>query len=218
MSRILAARGRDSECELLLRQVLEKSPDLLPAYCDLAALYLRHGRIDEAIETLTRGLRVAPEDPILQNNQGMCWMLRGENEDALRCFTGAATFAPQDARYRTNMAVILSMMGRYAEAQSLFEQVLPEKEARHNLDVIAGARHDSEHAIEEDRATRALDPATRSDAPVRPPDLPENLSHARSSRLEAILAKAGVAMSGPRPEAEVGLDILPNADSVRKEH
>ena len=149
MTRILAARGRDPECEQLLRRILRESPGCLPAYCDLAALYLRHGRIDEAIETLSRGLRIAPEDAVLQNNQGMCWTLKGEYRKALRRFTKAATVAPQDARYRTNMAVALSMIGRYDEAKSLFEQVVPEEDVHYNLSILASARNDSGRAIDE---------------------------------------------------------------------
>ena len=147
MAGILAGQGRDAECEPVLRRIVREHPRFLPAYCDLAELALRHRRADDAIETLSAGLRLAPRDPILLNNLGMCWILKREYGDALGVFTRAAGIMPQDARYRANMAVSLGMMGRYEESLSLYQQVVPTPDAHHNLGVIRRARGDLFAAI-----------------------------------------------------------------------
>lgn len=49
-----------------------------------------------------------------------------EYENALEMFTKAAGIMPENARYRTNMAVALSLMERYEESLFLFKQILLE--------------------------------------------------------------------------------------------
>ncbi len=139
-SRVLHGKGEDANCALALSNIIEKYPDFLPAYADLADLQVRHGKIGPAIKTLRGGLKVSPRDPVLHNNLGMCWMLKGEFSRALSSFICASAVNPQDARYRANMAAALGMLGRYEEALALFMQVLPKEDARHNLQVVRDAR------------------------------------------------------------------------------
>lgn len=148
-ARLLAAQGKDAECQFVLRRVIEEHPRYLPAYCELAELHLRHRGVEDAIATLSAGLGVSPQDPILLNNLGMCWMLKGDYDKALSMFTPAAAIAPQDARYRANMAASLGMMGRYDEALSLYQQVVPTTEAYYNLSVLCEARNDLDRDCKE---------------------------------------------------------------------
>lgn len=149
MARILAAQGRDPQCEMVLIRIIREHPRFMPAYCDLAELKLRNHNIDDAIQTLSAGLSVSPRDAILANNLGMCWMLKGDYDEALSMFTQAAGANPDDARFRANMAASLGLLGRYDEALSLYEQVIPIPDARHNLAVISAARGDDARAEQE---------------------------------------------------------------------
>ena len=144
MADILTTQGRDSESEVLLKRIIREYPEFLPAYNSLAELQMRQGRINEAIETINSGLRIRPEDPVLLNNLGMCWTIRRDYEKALAMFTTASGIMPENARYRANMAVALGLLGRYQESLSLFEQILPEEQAKHNIDVIRRFRKDAE--------------------------------------------------------------------------
>jgi len=144
MADILTTQGRDAESEVLLKRVIREYPEFLPAYNSLAELQMRQGRINEAIETINSGLRIRPEDPVLLNNLGMCWVVRRDYEKALEMFTTASGIMPENARYRANMAVALGLLGRYQESLSLFEQILPEKQANHNLDIIRKFKKDAE--------------------------------------------------------------------------
>jgi Flp pilus assembly protein TadD len=151
MARILAAQGKDGESRVVLSRVIQRHPHFMPSYCDLAELHLRHHRVDDAMESLRAGLRVSPEDPVLLNDLGMCWLLKRDYEQALNAFGQAAAISPYNARYRANMAFAAGMLGRYEETLSLYYQVMPEEDAHYNLGVICEARKDFERATAEFR-------------------------------------------------------------------
>ena len=140
MADILATQGRDSECEYVLKKIIQDNPKFLPAYNSLAELQMRTGKTIAAIETLQNALKINPDDPVLLNNLGMCWIVRRDYETALEMFTKAAGIIPENTKYRANMAVALGLMGRDEESLSLFKQTLPEDQANHNLSVLQNAR------------------------------------------------------------------------------
>ncbi len=154
MADVLAAQGRDPECEFVLKRIINEYPEFAPAYNSLAELQMRRQRTDAAIKTLDSALGINPEDPVVLNNLGMCRIVRGEYENALKVFTKAAGIAPENARYRANMAVAMGLLGRYEEALALFKQVVPEDQAERNLSVLREA----------EGATRPA-PATKSETP-----------------------------------------------------
>lgn len=136
MADILATQGRDKECEFVLKRIIQEHPEYLPAYNSLAELQMRQGRTNTAIETIHDAFHINSEDPVLLNNLGVCWIVRGDYKKALDLFTRAAGAKPENVRYRMNMAVVLALMARYDESLSLFRQVLPEDQASHNLSVL----------------------------------------------------------------------------------
>jgi len=146
MADILATQGRDSECGYVLKRIIQDNPKFLPAYNSLAELQMRQGHTNTAIETLQHALRINPEDTVLLNNLGMCWIVRRDYENALKMFTKAAGIMPENVKYRANMAVALGLMGRDEESLSLFMHVLPEDQASHNLSVLQEAREQAKPA------------------------------------------------------------------------
>jgi len=140
MADILATQGRDSECEYVLKRIIQDNPKFLPAYNSLAELQMRQGKTIAAIETLQHALTINPEDTVLLNNLGMCWIVRRDYENALKMFTKAAGIMPENVKYRANMAVALGLMGRDEESLSLFKQILPEDQANHNMSILREAR------------------------------------------------------------------------------
>jgi len=156
---ILATQGKDEPCRLVLLRLIRRHPRFMPAYCDLAELQLRRGAVDQAMVTLTAGLAADPRDQVLRNNLGMCWLLKGDSGKALEQFTQAAGDAPNDVRYRSNMAVALGMLDRDEESLALFKQVLSETDAEHNLQVLGGARSQGARAAEPSEQAEAPDPA-----------------------------------------------------------
>ena len=149
MSRILAAQHRDGECQRLLSQIIAESPNFMPAYNDLAELQMRQRRIDQAVSVLQAGLKRASNQPVLLNNLGMCNLLKGNYDEALKQFTAAAALVPDDSRFRANMATALGMLGRYEESLALYQQICAAADAHYNVAVLAEARHDSARATVE---------------------------------------------------------------------
>jgi Flp pilus assembly protein TadD len=137
---ILAAQGRDTECEFVLRRIIHEYPRYLPAYNSLAELHMRQGRANDAIETINIAISINPDDPLLLNNLGVCWIVCGEYEKALDMFIKSAGIRSENTRYRTNMALALGLIARYEESLSLYRQVLPEEQANHNLEVLKNAK------------------------------------------------------------------------------
>lgn len=140
MADILAAQGKDKECESVLSSCVRQHPGFAPAYNSLAELQMRQGRVADAARVLSGALQRWPDDPVLLNNLGMCFLLRRDYETALGHFTRAAASAPKSEKYRANMATCLGMLGRDAEALALLRQILPEEQAAHNADVLKRAR------------------------------------------------------------------------------
>ena len=139
MAEILAAQGKDNECEFVLRRCVGQYPSFTPAYNSLAEVRMRQGRIHQAADTLLKALAIRPQDPILLNNLGMCYLVQKHNEEALNCFTRAAGLVPESQKYRANMAAALGLLGRHEEAFALLQQVLPREQARNNADVLREA-------------------------------------------------------------------------------
>jgi len=136
MANILATQGKDSQCEFVLKRIIYEHPAFLAAYNSLAELKMRQGHTKAAIKTLQDGLDIDPEDTVLLNNLGMCWIILQDNEIALEMFTKAAGIMPENCKYRANMAVALGLMGRDEESLSLFNKVLPVDLANQNLAVL----------------------------------------------------------------------------------
>jgi Flp pilus assembly protein TadD len=140
MAEILAAQGKDKECEFVLRRCIQEYPRFTPAYNSLAELQMRQGRVHEAVAMLSKALEVRPKDPVLLNNLGMCLLLRKEYAQALDRFTQASGLVPESEKYRANMATALGLLGRYEESQALFEQTLTQPQARQNVEILRKAR------------------------------------------------------------------------------
>jgi len=139
MADILATQGKDVECEFVLRRCINQYPRFIPAYNSLAELQMRQGRVHQAADILLKALAIRPQDPVLQNNLGMCHLVKKQYEKALDRFTKAAGLVPESEKYRANMATALGLLGRHEEAFALLQQVLPEREARNNADVLRQA-------------------------------------------------------------------------------
>jgi len=156
MARILAGKGQDAQCRILLERIMTEHPDFMPAYCDMAELQMRNGWHEAAIRTLSAGLRRRATDTIIINNLGMCHLEDGDNAAALACFTQAAGLAPDNVRFRANMATALGLMGRYEESLALYKQILHPAEAHKNLGILCRARNDRVRAEEELNLAKAL--------------------------------------------------------------
>jgi tetratricopeptide (TPR) repeat protein len=149
LSRVYISQGREQEAQFILHNVTKKHPYYPEAYVELAEIHMRHRRVSTAIKTLSEGLVCLPKDHVITNNLGMCHLIRRNYRAAEGMFRTAAAIAPNNTRYRSNVALVLGLQGRYEEALALYKQVTNDIEAHFNLAVICDARNDRKRAAEE---------------------------------------------------------------------
>jgi Flp pilus assembly protein TadD len=142
LARVLAVQGRDSEARYVLQELIQRDAQYIPAYCDLAELHMRMGRLEEARKWLEKGLDVSPGDTRLTGNLGMTAMMAGDYEEAIVHFARAAEADNEESRHRGNMAVALGLLGRYDEAFAEYEKILPVATAHYNIAILAQSRND----------------------------------------------------------------------------
>jgi len=141
IAKIFIHQGRYNEAEVVLQKVINQNPKFMPAYNDLAEIKIRKRQTNEAIKILSKAVKKNSSDPQTLNNLGMCWIVRRKYEKALKIFTKAAGLAPENTRYRANMAVALGFLKRDEEALALYRQILPEEQANKNISIIRQARN-----------------------------------------------------------------------------
>lgn len=140
MTRILTVQGKEEQSEVILQRLINEYPNFVPAYSDLAELYMSIGRMDEAMELLDTGLRFSPADPVLLNNTGICHLMMGNHAAALVNFSKAVERMPREPQYRGNMAVALALQGRYEESLDAYRHIVTEAEAMENIHDIRTAQ------------------------------------------------------------------------------
>jgi len=156
LAKILVAQGRDDQAQFVLARLMHEHPKFIMAYIEQAEIHMRHDRNNAAETILSEGLAVLPKDPVLLNNLGMCYMFRRDYQRALAQFRTATAAAPDNARYRVNLALALGLLGRYEESLAVYKQALSADEAHFNLAVICEARNDHDRAVSEFRISRWL--------------------------------------------------------------
>jgi Flp pilus assembly protein TadD len=139
-ARILSSRRQDQACDALLTRLVAENPKFMAAYVLQAEVRMRMRLVDAAIATLRSALVISPNDDVLLNNLGVCYLMKPDCPSALRCFVKAAAQQPSNSRYRANMALALGLLGRQDEAASLYKLVVSVDDAEYNLALLNSAR------------------------------------------------------------------------------
>lgn len=158
LARVLSVQGRWAESSASLVACIERYPEFMPAYCDLAALHVTHRQYDEAAAILQRATEVVGDDAVVRNDLGMAMLLACRYEEALAGFEAAVKASPHDMRFRANVALALGMLGRYEESLEVYCELLDPREAHYNLAVICQARGDEARAQTEFQIARSRKP------------------------------------------------------------
>jgi len=91
------------------------------------------GKHEEARRYYTSALRIVPEEPSVLSNLGLSYMLTKELPKAEEMLRRAYTASRADARIRQNLALVVGLQGRFAEAESIVKADLPADEATANV-------------------------------------------------------------------------------------
>lgn len=138
--RVLAAKGQTAQAGFLLNRMLVDHPDHLGTYTEGAEVLLIEGRVDDAIDWLSRGLERMPGQPLLLNDRGVCHLLSANLDRAARDFDAAHAADPRDADFVSNVALARALQGQDEEALRLWNLVVSPEEAASNLKIAAAAR------------------------------------------------------------------------------
>jgi len=91
------------------------------------------GRHDEARRYYASALRLAPDEPSVLSNLGLSYALSKDLKQAEATLRRATTDGRIDPRVRQNLALVVGLQGRFAEAETIARADLPAEEAAANV-------------------------------------------------------------------------------------
>jgi Flp pilus assembly protein TadD len=94
------------------------------------------GRHDEAQKHYATALRIMPEEPTILSNLGLSYVLAKnlpEAEATLKRAAAAGAGRTTDPRVRGNLALVIGLQGRFAEAEAIARADLPPDQAAANV-------------------------------------------------------------------------------------
>ncbi|MBT9569041.1 MAG: PEP-CTERM system TPR-repeat protein PrsT [Thiobacillus sp.] len=119
----LIARGRDKEAVDLYQQLQQRVPRDPTILNNLATLYQRTGH-PLAVTTAEQALKLAPDNPAIQDTLGWILVERGQASRGLKLIGQALSSLPQNADVRYHHAAALAKTGNTAQARKELERLL----------------------------------------------------------------------------------------------
>lgn len=110
------------EAEEAYRKALDIQPHRM-YFDDLGSLYLRTGRLDEAIEAFQKSIALAPDGFRGYRNLGVAYYMQGKLGEAASQFQKALAIQP-DASLYANLGTIQFSQGLYEESVEAYERSL----------------------------------------------------------------------------------------------
>jgi Flp pilus assembly protein TadD len=97
------------------------------------AVFDQMGRHDEAQRYYATALKIAPDEPSVLSNLGLSYALSKDLTQAEATLRRAAAGPRVNARVRQNLALVVGLQGRFAEAEAIARADLPPEEAAANV-------------------------------------------------------------------------------------
>jgi Flp pilus assembly protein TadD len=91
------------------------------------------GRHEEAQRYYQTALKIVPDEPSVLSNLGLSYALSRDLPNAEATLRRAETHGPVDPRVRQNLALVVGLQGRFAEAEQIASADLPPDEAAANV-------------------------------------------------------------------------------------
>jgi len=123
-ARALTGLERWREAAVHYEGAITKLPSYAAAYLGLADTYLADGKVDQALDAVRRGQKVAPDDPRLIEREGDIERRKGGREVAARAFERVAQMAPRDALVRIKLGEVYRDLGRQSDAARVMREAI----------------------------------------------------------------------------------------------
>lgn len=94
------------------------------------------GRHEEARRYYASALKIMPDEPTVLSNLGLSYMLSKNLPRAEETLRQAYASGKADARVRQNLALVVGLQGRFAEAEQIVRADLPPDEAAANVEYL----------------------------------------------------------------------------------
>lgn len=117
-------RGEPLKAEADLRLAMQRHPDYVPAYINLADLYRLTGREADGERVLTAGLARLPGDAVLGHALGLLRIRQQRYAEAADLLARSAAAAPANPHYAFVASLGLAHAGRHAEADKVIVAAL----------------------------------------------------------------------------------------------
>ncbi len=91
------------------------------------------GKHDEARRYYASALKIMPEEPSVLSNLGLSYVLSKDLPKAESVLRRAYNRGTNDSRVRQNLALVVGLQGRFAEAETIVKADLPAEEAEANV-------------------------------------------------------------------------------------
>lgn len=137
---VLAAYGKTQAAAGQLEQALAtitraQTPDRPDwrLYSAEGAVLDQLGRSKEARVRYRQALGLRPNDPSVLSNLGMSYLLQNDPKTAETYLRSASQQVGADSRIRQNLALVVGLQGRFAEAEKIAVQELSPQQAQSNL-------------------------------------------------------------------------------------
>ncbi|MGN7294505.1 tetratricopeptide repeat protein [Rhizobium sp. SAFR-030] len=137
---VLAAYGKAQAAAGQLEQALAtigraQTPDRPDwrLYSAEGAVLDQLGRSDEARQKYRLALDTQPKEPSVMSNFGMSYVLSGDLKTAETYLRSASEQSTADSRVRQNLALVVGLQGRFAEAEQIARRELTESQSEANV-------------------------------------------------------------------------------------
>ena len=148
--------------EIAARDATKQHPEHVFGWKALGKALLKSGKLEDAIEPLSRVTKISPNDPDSLNDLTIAFQNLGRREDAVQCYRRLLKTSPAPALTHDTLGALLCELGRFAEAEIEFRQALaidPQFIQAHiNLGFVAGNLARWDEAEMKYRQVLELDP------------------------------------------------------------
>jgi Flp pilus assembly protein TadD len=138
-ARVAVGRGQGFYAIEPVRKALQIAPKDWRAATLLAVAMDQAQRPDEALAAHRKAMEIAPDNAVVLSNAAMFYAAQGDKPQAETLLRKAAAEPDATLQVRQNLALVLGLQGKIAEAEKIEREDLPPQMAQANLDYFKAA-------------------------------------------------------------------------------